>query len=58
MTCASCLHSVETADGILWCRHWGRVARARCDAFLYCPGTDEPERIAAERQPPESRNGD
>lgn len=44
MTCASCLHSVETADGILWCCQWGKVARQTCADFLYAPGSDESER--------------
>lgn len=44
MTCASCLHSVETMDGILRCCQWGGVARQTCADFIYEPGTDAPER--------------
>lgn len=44
MTCASCLHSVETADGIFWCCQWGKPARQTCADFIYEPGTDADER--------------
>lgn len=38
--CRSCLHSIGSADGGLWCGYFSRPARFVCSLLVYEPGTD------------------